>query len=371
MELIAAVIAAYLIYILQKCLYRKLWDKNLIIDLKLSKDTVVECEELTLIETITNRKLLPLPLLKVKFKTSKYFAFGDLENANITDNYYRSDILSLMMYQRLTRQLTFQVKHRGYYLVDRADVICSNLFVSSEMVKDWPQSITLYVYPKLLEVPGLDSLFKNLHGTVLTKRFTNEDPFEFRSIREYQPYDALKSINWKASSKTGDLQVNAYNYTSSFQVKIMLNLEQETTLRQEDLEEESIRLAASLAHRFLTQGIPVSFHTNCPNIKDKASESIRAGSGIHHMETINKTLSLLDTNKKTNSFVSYLGNECLSGQNDYIIFISTCQKEDFQSLLNQMIGIKIDFQWILPVNNDITVVVHDELKTKTTLWSQN
>ena len=371
MELVAAAIAAYLIYILQKYLYRKYWDKNLSVELHLSKDTIVVGEELTLIESITNRKLLPLPLLKVKFKTSRYFTFPDLENANITDNYYRSDILSLMMYQRLTRQLPFQVKHRGYFFVDRADVICSNLFISSEMVKAWSQDIVLYVYPKLLDVPDLDALFKNLLGMVLTKRFTNEDPFEFRSIREYQPYDALKSINWKASSKTGALQVNAYNYTSSFQVKILLNLEQETTLRQEDLEEESISLVASLSSRFLAQGIPVSFHTNCLNIRGEASENIKPGSGIHHMDAINKTLCLLDTNKKSFPFVDYMENECLSGSNNYTIIISTYQKDDYQSLLCQMLASKIDFLWILPINNDVTAVIREELKAKTTIWSKN
>ncbi|WOO35235.1 DUF58 domain-containing protein [Anaerocolumna sp. AGMB13020] len=370
MELVAAAIAAYLIYILQKYLYRKFWDKNLSVELHLSKDTVVVGEELTLVETITNRKLLPLPLLKVKFRTSRYFAFPDLENANITDNYYRSDILSLMMYQRLTRQLPFQVKHRGYFIVDRADVICSNLFISTEMVKNWSQNISLYVYPKLLDVPDLDALFKNLLGMVLTKRFTNEDPFEFRGIREYQPYDALKSINWKASSKTGDLQVNAYNYTSSFQVKILLNLEQGTTLRQEGLEEESISLAASLSMRFLAQGIPVSFHTNCLTIRGEACEIIKPGSGIHHMDAINKVLSLLDTNKKSFPFVDYMENECLTGTNDYAIFISTYQKEDYQSLLCRMAAAKIDFHWIFPKNNDITAIIFDELKANTIIWSQ-
>ena len=35
-----------------------------------------------------------------------------------------------------------------------------------------------------------------------------EDPFEYRGIREYQPYDDMRSVNWKATAKTGDLKVN-------------------------------------------------------------------------------------------------------------------------------------------------------------------
>lgn len=367
--LLAACLGAYLLYLLQKFLYRRFWDKELNVDLYFTKDTAVEGDELTLIEEITNRKILPLPLLKVKFKTSKYLEFPGMENAAITDNYYRSDVLSLMMYQKLTRHLPFLCKHRGFYTLDRVDLICSNLFMSSEMVKDLAQNLSLYVYPKTITSPAFEPMYKTLLGTVLTKRFINEDPFEFRSIREYQSYDALKSVNWKASSKTGDLKVNTYNYTSSFQVKLLLNLEQETALRQEDLEEESIRLAASLAERFLSKGIPVSLQTNCHTILGNLSESIKPGSGIHHLDSINRALSLLDTSKSSIPFVPYLKEDCLAGQNDFVILISTYQKEDFQDLLHHMSAKKIDFSWILPVNQDVSTSLRDELKERTAIWT--
>ena len=369
MNLLAAVLGAYFLYLLQKYLYRKWWDKNLEIELKFNKDTAKEGDSLTLVESITNRKLLPLPLLKVKFRTSRNLEFPGMENASVTDNYYRSDVLSLMMYQKLTRQLPFLCSRRGYYTVDRADIICSNLFLSSEMVMDCPQQLSLYVYPQTVTAPSFDPMFKTLLGTVLTKRFTNEDPFEFRGIREYQPYDALKSVNWKASSKTGELKVNAFNYTSSFQVKLLLNLEQETALKQEDLEEESIRLASTLSEKFLAQGIPVSLLTNCRSLTGEVSEAIQAGSGIHHLDTINKALSLLDTSKTPLPFVSCLEGQCLESKNEYVIFLSTYQKEDFQDLLCHMAAIKMDFIWILPVNKDITAAVREEIKSKTIIWT--
>lgn len=369
--LFGACLGAYLLYLLQRLLYRKFWDKELKVELAFTKDTAVEGDELTLIEAITNRKLLPLPLLKLKFKTSKYLEFPGMENASVTDNYYRSDILSLMMYQKVTRQLPFLCRRRGYYTLDRADVICSNLFLSAEMVKDFSQNLSLYVYPRPISVPAFHPMFKTLLGTVLTRRFTNEDPFEFRSIREYQPYDSLKSVNWKASSKTGELKVNSYNYTSSFQVRLLLNLEQETVLRQEVLEEESIRLAGSLAESFLAQGIPVSFETNCHTIFGETSAQVKPGSGIHHLDSINKALSLLDTLTPSFPFVPQFGEECLAGNNDFIIFLSTYQKEDFQDLLCGMNAKKIDFSWIFPVNADINISIRDELQEKTIIWTVN
>ncbi len=371
MGLIAAVLGAYFLYFFQKFLYRHWWNKNLTVELKINKNTAVEGNNLLLLETITNRKLLPLPILKVKFRTSKYLEFPGMENAAVTDNYYRNDILSLMMYQKVTRSLPFRCGHRGYFTVDRADIVCSDLFLSSEMVMDCSQNISFYVYPKTVNTPAFQQVFKTLSGAVLTKRFTNEDPFEFRSIREYQPYDALKSINWKASSKTGELKVNSYNYTSSFQVKLLLNMERETALRQEDLEEESIRIASTLTESFLAQSIPVSFQTNCRNINGELKEAIQAGSGIRHLDSINKTLSLLDATHPSPPFVPYLESEYKAETNEYLIFLSTYQKDDFQELLCNMQNKKAEFFWIIPVNKDITTTVREELKARTIVWDNS
>ncbi len=35
-------------------------------------------------------------------------------------------------------------------------------------------------------------------GDIATKRFLMEDPYMFKGIREYQPHDSFKSINFKA-----------------------------------------------------------------------------------------------------------------------------------------------------------------------------
>ena len=41
---------------------------------------------------IENNKPLPLPILNVKFATSRSFIFAEEENANVSDRYYRNDI---------------------------------------------------------------------------------------------------------------------------------------------------------------------------------------------------------------------------------------------------------------------------------------
>jgi uncharacterized protein (DUF58 family) len=64
-----------------------------------------------------------------------------------------------------------------------------------------------------------------VNGVMQTKRQFLEDPFEYRGMREYQPYDDMKSINWKATAKTGDFKVNLHDFTTVRSVRIFLNLE--------------------------------------------------------------------------------------------------------------------------------------------------
>lgn len=368
MTLIAALLGVFLLYMLQGHLYRKYWRKNLSADITFSKSTAVEGEEVNLLETVVNKKLLPLPLLKVKFMTSKYLEFQDGTNSSITDNYYRNDLLPIMMYQKLTRTLPFVCSHRGYYSITALELVCSDIFISFEGVLTKKMEATLYVFPKPVDTNKLTPPFRKMLGTLLTKRYLNEDPFEFRSIREYQSYDTLKSINWKASAKTGSYMVNVKDYTASQEVKILLNVEQESVWRYEDLEEESIRLTASLAAAFMEQGIPVSVATNGRDIITKDAITLPAGSGSSHLNSLYEALSRIDTSLPKKPFVSTVWEDTTA---DYLIVISYYQKEDLQELLMSLQAKKTDFTWIIPTNHELKITALKALHPHIVEWKQN
>lgn len=354
---------------LQRYLYLHFWNRNLSVDLEFSDDKAVEGDEIELIETVANQKLLPLPILKLKFTASRYFSFLDTQSTEVTDNYYRNDIVSVMMYQKLTRKLPFLCTHRGYFTINEIFLVCHDIFISAKTMSTLNSDIHLYVYPSPVEYNKLNIPFQKMLGTIITKRCLNEDPFEFRSIREYQSYDTLKTINWKASAKTGSLKVNVHDYTSSQQVIILLNLESETIWRYEDLEEESIRIAASLATAFIEQGIPTALYTNAINPATGNSFRVPVGSSIHHIRTINETLARIDTSLPMPAFVTTVLKDSNDATfNDYVVVISTYQKEDLQMHLSNYITDKIDFSWIVPINKEVNLTVSKELVPYIVPW---
>ena len=64
-------------------------------------------------EVVENKKALPLPVLGVKFQVARALHFAKDPNAGVSDFYYRSDVFSVMMFQKITRSLPFLATKRG------------------------------------------------------------------------------------------------------------------------------------------------------------------------------------------------------------------------------------------------------------------
>ena len=101
MTLIVILILTAVLIVLQRVLYRRFWSKNLSVDLRFSDSSGIEGGRISLAETITSRKLLPLPWLTVKFQVSRYLSFPDRLHAVVTDDYYREDLFAISIYQRI------------------------------------------------------------------------------------------------------------------------------------------------------------------------------------------------------------------------------------------------------------------------------
>ena len=71
MNLIVALVIASLVYIVQKRLYAKWWNRNLDVTISFEDTCVRERDESALTEVIYNGKFLPLPVFHVKFSADR------------------------------------------------------------------------------------------------------------------------------------------------------------------------------------------------------------------------------------------------------------------------------------------------------------
>lgn len=242
--------------------YKHRWSKEITVKLWFETDAVYAGQQTRLYEVIENRKAMPVPVLEVGFHTRKELVFVDVDNTNVSDYCYKRDVFSVLGRQKITRELPVRCTKRGKYIASDADIMTHTLLYRKRYSKGIGTEAVLYVYPKMTQVSEIMTVCESMLGTLQCAKRLYEDPFAFRSIRDYTMDDPMKSINWKASARTGALMVNTFDSVRSQKAMIFLDVEDRGILRYEDLVEESIALAATLMRRLLRQHIEVGFVYN-------------------------------------------------------------------------------------------------------------
>lgn len=370
-QLLGILVVALLLYLGQKTIYQKVWHKNLRVRLSFQEEGIWEGQESTLSEILENQKKLPLTMLKVKFQTDRHLLFADTKGSRTTDKFYRNDIFQIGALEKVTRVLRFTAGRRGYYTIAEADLVASDLFLTAQYTATADIGhCSLYVYPKPFSHPEFRQSLKQLSGQVLTKRHLLEDPFEYRGIREYQPQDDLKSINWKATARTGEFKVNQKNYTAEKSVRIFINLEDTGILKKEDCVEASLQIATALLLLFLEQGMQVAVYCNGVDVLHNEPCILEAGGGIRQREAVLRSFALIDTAKPVRSFSELFSSRLSEASGSLMTcIVSPNAYDDFASLILQYHTRHPDMKWFLPYSGTVPPEMEDELRSLITFIS--
>lgn len=256
------VLTAGLVTVLWNLYYRHYWSRNITVWLRFDADALYAGEETKLYEMIENRGAMPIPVLEVGFHTRKELDFAVEDNTNVSDYIYKRDIFAILGRQKITREIPLKCKQRGYYEIKEAELTTHSLLYKKRLSTTLHSNAAIYVYPKTTNVSDIMPLCERMLGTLQCAKRLYEDPFAFRTIRGYTVDDPMKTINWKASAKTGALMVNTFDSVLSQKAMLFLDVADTGILKYQDLVEESISIAATLMRRLLRQGIEVGFCFN-------------------------------------------------------------------------------------------------------------
>ncbi len=343
-------LAALLLFLLEKRIYQRLWNRNLRVSVVFSKHHIFEGERSQLMETIENRKRLPLPMLKVKFQTSRHLLFADARGSRTTDRFYRNDVFRIGGGEKITRHLEFTGGRRGYYTIDNVDLVASDLFLTSQLVDHITVKDEIYVYPRPFDTKEFYLSLQQQSGEILMRRHLLMDPFEYRGIREYQPFDDMKSINWKATAKTGELKVNEKNYTSLRFVRVFYNIQDNNIMKKDQCVEAALQITAGICAFFLNQGMQVACYGNGPDVITKAPMIIHSCAGNRQMDVIYRALARVDAQAPALDFSGLFEEILLTrSQGAYTFFVSPNHYEDFLDLVEKYQDAGGDYLWFYPV----------------------
>jgi uncharacterized protein (DUF58 family) len=168
------------------------------------------------------------------------------------------------------------------------------------------------------------TLCERMLGTLQCAKRLYEDPFSFRTIRNYTTDDPMKTVNWKASAKTGSLMVNTFDSVQSQRAMIFLDIEDGGILKYEDLVEESISIAATIIRKLSRQSTEVGFiYNGDKDIKNLLLPTNKKG----ELANVEKTLAEYDEKnnerpEKLESIIKYVFDEADFSEDTLLIFIT-------------------------------------------------
>ena len=357
MRILTSFLLIGLVYYIQRYLYEKYWNLHLRVTLSFEDNFITEGQKTYLIECVENNKFLPIPLLRVKFSASKYFLFGKENNSIVTDQYYRHNVYSVIPYQRITRKYPLLCSKRGFYSIGRVDLISRDLFLSGILANQIPCDSTIHVLPKALSALHYPENLISALQSIIHQAALTEDPFEFKSIRDYEPYDNMRYINWKQTARTGHLKVNTYFPTTEKNVSIYLNLDPNIVSHQEELLEESIRIAYTMASILIEAKVPIRFLSNGKDIVTNQTIKMEAGSSRHYLTQLGISLARIDLKKPADNFSSTLEQFLLQGQRSHqLILVSNYRKPDLINVYQKLIDYGYSCFFIIPLLKSVEVL---------------
>lgn len=302
MELVILIALIWLITWLQAHIYEKYAFRALEYKCRFSKKEAMEDSEIQLIETVANKKFLPLPWFKAELTTSKWL---ELPQSTVTDqSRFLSSFFMVKSYQRVTRSWQVKCNRRGVFTIEKAALVSSDLLQGTMLSQPAKTAAEVTVLPQALDLTDAFVSATSTLGDVVVRRYILPDPFSIAGVREYTDRDPVNHIHWAATAHEGRIMVYHNDYTASQRQSVILNIQSRPYGDLEAVDSERMELAikacAGIFESTIQMGMPVSFRANA-----KAQVVVGEASGPEQLHELLLALAQLDL-KIGAPFAAYL-----------------------------------------------------------------
>ena len=167
---------------------------------------------------------------------------------------------------KATGQVQYVVtgRRRGIYQLGPVTVTAGDYFGLHQVQRSFALFHQLIVYPRVYPLQELGLNPTSPIGPLPPPQRIYPDPSRFAGVRGYQPGDPRRAIHWKATARTGQLQVKQFDHTITADTLLALNLDAreysvDSWLTDSEL---AIETAASLAYYLGQRDQPYTFLLN-------------------------------------------------------------------------------------------------------------
>ncbi len=203
---------------------------------------------------VRNDGWLPVPWLHIQESLPQPLAYPPI----------RTQAVSLWPHESARFGYELDCRKRGYYVLGPLRLQSGDLLAAAGAVSAEAGVSHLTVYPRLLPLEDIGIPSRSPYGTIRSRHAIHRDPASIAGVREYQPGDSFRHINWKTSAAQARLQTKVFDAVISLDTAILLDLEREhyEAPYAVTITELAISVAASLASRLARRRQPFSLATN-------------------------------------------------------------------------------------------------------------
>ncbi|QOS92120.1 DUF58 domain-containing protein [Peribacillus sp. JNUCC41] len=217
---------------------------DLIVERKVNKRECQAGESVEIALTFIRKNRLPLLFMVVEEEFPQ----------RLEDRGFQRKVIIFPGFRRtFSMSYTLEDMERGEHSFQSIRFWVGDFFglVEKEAIYSSPLKITVFPRYHELAYSGIDRVFNQ--GAVVSTKKTQREHSVVSGVREYQPGDQLSWINWKATARTSEIMTKEFEVQKNRDVFIMLDV------KPSDLFEESIVMAASVAHAMLKKGMEIGY----------------------------------------------------------------------------------------------------------------
>lgn len=263
----------------------------------LSRRVVSWGSELEITMSITNAKLLPLLWMRVRDEWPAGleplgFALTPVSHHG-TQSFIQT--VSLRWYERLRRRYRVRCPSRGLHRFGPVELEAGDPFGVAGVERTLEARAEFAVLPKVLDVPGLDLLTGHPLVEETVTHSLAHDPAALRGIRPYRLGDPVRTINWRATARSGALHTNEFEPAGLAAVRLLLDVGVLHNAWQGIGGERTELLCvatASLATAFATRGFGVGLASNARLTRDWRVVDVEPAQGA--LADVLETLARVD-----------------------------------------------------------------------------
>ncbi len=217
--------------------------------------------------TLSNEKVLPLIWVDIQdpFPVGLELAGARLRGSGSEGTKQHQITTSLLPYQKVSWKYSLRCTTRGYHRIGPVQVRTGDIFGFTAAETRFPEVEHVLVYPRIVDLGELTLPSKHPLGETKGRQLLHQDPARFLGLRDYQPTDPMKHINWKATARRLRLQTKLFEPVVSLNLLIALNAATSEHAWQGSnrrLFERAVTVAASVAKHAADRGYSFALISN-------------------------------------------------------------------------------------------------------------